>query len=147
MLQPVRQSSDITPAQMALLRDADPDDSKIAAYLARGEVWVSPDKSAIAVIQARDDNIYEIMNIALLPDMRGQGRGKTFLAGLIAMVKARGGRAVDIGTGNSSLDQLALYQKAGFRITGIVAGYFGYPEPIIENGIACRDMVRLRATF
>ena len=148
MLQPVRQSSDITPAQMALLRDADPDDSKIAAYLARGEVWVSPDKSAIAVIQARDDNIYEIMNIALLQDMRGQGRGKAFLAGLIAMVKARGGRAVDIGTGNSSLDQLALYQKAGFRITGIVAGYFdGYPEPIIENGIACRDMVRLRATF
>ena len=61
------------------------------------------------------------------------------------MLKARGARAVEIGTGNSSLDQLALYQKLGFRTTGIVAGFLDdYPEPIVENGIACRDMVRLR---
>ena len=61
------------------------------------------------------------------------------------MLKARWGCAVEIGTGNSSLDQLALYQKLGFRITGIVAGFFyDYPKPIVENGIACRDMVRLR---
>ena len=61
------------------------------------------------------------------------------------MLKTRVACAVEIRTSNSSLDQLALYQKLGFRITGIVAGFFDdYPEPIVENGIACRDMVRLR---
>ena len=73
------------------------------------------------------------------------GGGNTFLQGLIAMLNVGGARALDIGTGNSSLDQLALYQKLGFRITGIVADFFDdYPEPFVENGIACRDMVRLQ---
>ena len=75
--------------------------------------------------------------------MRGQGHGKGFLQGLIAMLKASGAGTVDIGTGNFSHDQLALYQKLGFRITSIAAGFFDdYPEPIVENGIACRDVVR-----
>ncbi len=130
---------------MALLHAADPDARKIAAYLASGEVWVDAQGAAIAIIQPHSPDVFEIMNIALAEHMRGQGHGKAFSQGFIAMLKARGARAVKIGTGNSSLDQLALYQKLGFRITVIVAGFFDdYPEPIVENGIACRDMVRLR---
>jgi|MDTB01.2.fsa_nt_gb ribosomal protein S18 acetylase RimI-like enzyme len=143
--EPRRHEGDISHAHMALLREADPDDGKIAAYLASGEVWVSAQGDAIAIIQQQDGGVFEIMNIALEQRLRGQGHGKAFLLGLVAMIKARGGKAVEIGTGNSSLDQLALYQKAGFRIIGIVRGFFDtYPEPIVENGIACRDMVRLR---
>ena len=146
--EPRRHEGDMTPAQMALLREADPDDSKIAAYLASGEVWVGAQSAAIAIIQRQEGGVFEIMNIALAEHMRGQGHGKAFLLGLLAMLKARGARAVEIGTGNSSLDQLALYQKLGFRITGIVAGFFDdYPEPIVENGIACRDLVRLRVAL
>lgn len=39
----------------------------------------------------------------------------------------------------------ALYQKCGFRIVGIDRDFFTdhYPEPIYENGIWCRDMIRL----
>lgn len=50
-----------------------------------------------------------------------------------------------VGTGNSSFDQLALYQKCGFRMKGIIEDYFieHYEEPIFENGIQCRDMIRL----
>jgi ribosomal protein S18 acetylase RimI-like enzyme len=130
---------------MALLHAADPDARKIAAYLASGEVWVDALGAAIAIIQPHSPDVFEIMNIALAEHMRGQGNGKAFLQGFIAMLKARVARAVEIGTGNSSLDQLALYQKLGFGITGIVAGFFDdYPEPIVENGIAFRDMVRLR---
>ena len=143
--EPRRHEGDISPAQMALLRAADPDACKIAAYLASGEVWVDAQGAAIAIIQPHSMDVFEIMNIALAEQMRGQGHGKADLRGLIAMLKALGAREVEIGTGNSSLDQLALYQKLGFRITGIVAGFFDdYPEPIVENGIACRDMVRLR---
>jgi ribosomal protein S18 acetylase RimI-like enzyme len=52
---------------------------------------------------------------------------------------------LEVGTGNSSIGQLALYQKCGFRITGIDYNYFirHYDEPIFENGIPCRDMIRL----
>jgi hypothetical protein len=54
-------------------------------------------------------------------------------------------KALWVGTGNSSLSQLALYQKCGFRIREIESGFFeSYPEPIVENGIRCIDMVRLR---
>ena len=37
------------------------------------------------------------------------------------------------------------YQKAGFRITGVIPNFFkdNYDEEIIENGIPCRDMIRL----
>ena len=85
------------------------------------------------------------MNIALAERMRGQWRGKAFLQGLIAMSKAREARAVEIGTGNSNLDWLSPYHKLGFRITGIVRGFFDdYPEQIVKNGIACRDIAHLR---
>ena len=56
---------------------------------------------------------------------------------------------VEVGTGNSSLDALAFYQRAGFRIVGVIPDFFvdNYPEPIVENGIRCIDMVRLRLTL
>lgn len=56
-----------------------------------------------------------------------------------------GFETVEIGTGNSSIDQLAFYQKCGFRIAAIDPDFFirHYPEPIFENGIQCRDMIRL----
>ncbi len=52
---------------------------------------------------------------------------------------------MEIGTGNSSVNQLSLYQKCGFRITGIEHDYFTkhYEEEIVENGLLCRDMIRL----
>ena len=50
-----------------------------------------------------------------------------------------------VGTGNSSLRQLSFYQKAGFRISGIIPDYFiGDDPPVFENGIRCIDMIRLR---
>ncbi|RIO99278.1 GNAT family N-acetyltransferase, partial [Staphylococcus gallinarum] len=48
-------------------------------------------------------------------------------------------------TGNSSIGQLAFYQKAGFRIVAVEMNYFvnNYEDPIYENGILCRDLIRL----
>ncbi|MGX8177137.1 GNAT family N-acetyltransferase [Exiguobacterium artemiae] len=54
-------------------------------------------------------------------------------------------QTIEIGTGNSSIGQLALYQKCGFRIVGVDLNFFlrHYEEDIIENGIRCTDMIRL----
>jgi hypothetical protein len=59
--------------------------------------------------------------------------------------KRNGYKTIEVGTGNSSIGQLALYQKCGFRITGIDRDFFirHYEEDIFENDIQCRDMVRL----
>ncbi|MNP84355.1 putative N-acetyltransferase YvbK [compost metagenome] len=56
-----------------------------------------------------------------------------------------GAKTIEVGTGNSSVGQLALYQKCGFRITGIDRDFFirHYSEEIVENGIKVVDMIRL----
>ncbi len=56
-----------------------------------------------------------------------------------------GYKTLEVCTGNSSIGQLALYQKCGFRMSGIERDFFikHYHEPIFENGIQCRDRVRL----
>jgi len=63
----------------------------------------------------------------------------------MAALAAEGYRRMSLGTGNASLDQLAFYQKAGFRIAGVIPDHFvlNYPEVIAENGIVCHDMIRL----
>lgn len=59
--------------------------------------------------------------------------------------RAKGWRELHIGTGNSSIGQLALYQKCGFRIYSVVKDFFTdkYEGKIHENGIWCRDMIWL----
>lgn len=47
-----------------------------------------------------------------------------------------------VGTANSSIGNLAFYQKVGFRITEVKKDFFSkYPEPIFENGIQALDMI------
>jgi len=71
--------------------------------------------------------------------------GKFLLKDAIERASTFGAKTLDIGTANSSIFQLALYQKVGFRVTGIDRDFFirHYDEPIYENGIQCLDMVRL----
>ncbi|MNP68178.1 putative N-acetyltransferase YvbK [compost metagenome] len=63
----------------------------------------------------------------------------------IKAARKMGGKTVEIGTGNSSLHQLKLYQRCGFRIVGVDRDFFirHYDEEIIEDGIRCVDMIRL----
>ncbi|WP_328515413.1 hypothetical protein [Halobacillus yeomjeoni] len=50
-----------------------------------------------------------------------------------------------VGTSNSSLDNIAFYQKAGFRFHKINKDFFlRYPSPIVEFGIQALDMVVFR---
>lgn len=87
----------------------------------------------------------EIMNVAVYEKQQGQGIGKQIIFHAIETAKQHNMHTLKIGTGNSSVGQLALYQKCGFRIVGIEQNYFikHYDEPIAENGIQCRDMIRL----
>jgi ribosomal protein S18 acetylase RimI-like enzyme len=99
----------------------------------------------VYVLARKDVHRFELMNIAVREDCRGIGLGRRLLGHAIGLAEAKGGRVVDVGTGNSSFEALAFYQRAGFRIVGVIPDFFtdNYPEPIVEDGIRCRDMVRL----
>jgi len=131
-----------------LLLEADPSKERVQAYLDSGAVVGMFEGDSIVgvfVLTTLAEDTIELMNIAVHPDYRGHGFGKMLLAEAIRRSRAAGATQIEVGTGNSSLDQMAFYQKAGFRIAGVDRDFFvrNYPEPIEENGIPCRDMVRL----
>lgn len=108
------------PLELLLL--ADPSESLVNGYLRRGLCCVAEvDNSIIGVyvvLQTRPETV-EIVNIAVDENKHGQGIGKQLLNHAIQNAKLLGAKTIEIGTGNSSVGQLALYQKCGFRITGI----------------------------
>lgn len=87
----------------------------------------------------------ELIYIAIDPSRRGSGFGKAALVWLIEEARRRNVASVIVGTGNAGLDQIAFYQKAGFRIDSVRRDYFDYfHEPVYEYGIQLRDMLMMR---
>ena len=76
---------------------------------------------------------------------QGKGIGSGLLRHAVTVARASGFERLVIGAGNSSIRQLALYQKAGFELFRIERDFFvrNYPEPIFEYGIRCKHLVVL----
>lgn len=132
-----------------LLLQADPSKKLIQQYLERGKCYIGEEGGEIVgifvLLSTRPETV-ELVNIAIEEHYRGKGFGKALVIGAINIAKEQGYKVIELGTGNSSIDQLALYQKCGFRIVGVDIDFFTahYEEEIIENGISCIDMIRLR---
>ncbi|WNF21213.1 GNAT family N-acetyltransferase [Mesobacillus jeotgali] len=132
-----------------LLLMADPSKALVSRYLDEGLCYVTESENGetigVIVLVPVSDHIIEIMNLAVDESHQGKGLGTLLLKHGIQTSAENGYDTIEIGTGNSSINQLALYQKVGFRITGIEHDFFirNYEEPIFENGIQCRDMIRL----
>ncbi|MGH0430088.1 GNAT family N-acetyltransferase [Bacillus hominis] len=141
-----RISKEAIPKSLLLL--ADPSERQIDAYVQRGFTYIAKQEERIigvyVLLETRPKTM-EIMNIAVVEHMQGKGIGKGLLLHAIEKAKEYNMYKLEVGTGNSSISQLALYQKCGFRIFSIDFDYFSkhYEEEIIENGIVCRDMIRL----
>ncbi|MCA1753150.1 MAG: GNAT family N-acetyltransferase [Spirochaeta sp.] len=132
-----------------LLLDADPSRKMVNNWLARGVCVGMYDEGLLVgefVLAWIGDDRAELANIAVRPDRRGQGIAKGLIQECVRRARSGGARTLEVGTGNAGIGQLALYQKCGFRIVGIDLDFFvrNYEEPIEENGIPCRDMIRLR---
>ncbi|WP_367897635.1 GNAT family N-acetyltransferase [Leptospira sp. WS58.C1] len=145
-------SSDETPP-MDLLLLADPDQEIILSYLDRSSVFLMESEKGeligVYLLLPTRPHTVEIVNIAVSEKFQGQGFGKKLLAHASETARSQGFLTLEIGTGNSSIAQLGLYQKSGFSISGIDFGFFlrNYPDPIWENGIQCKDMIRLSRHF
>lgn len=137
---------------MDLLLLADPSKEKVLTYVQSGSCYAAfheEDVIGVYVLTPLSQHTVEIMNVAVKESWQGRGIGKQLIHHAIAEAKVAGFQSIEIGTGNSSIQQLALYQKCGFRIASIDHDFFlkHYDEPIYENGIQCMDMVRLSLTF
>jgi GNAT superfamily N-acetyltransferase len=97
-----------------------------------------------ATMQWRNDPC-EIMELAVAPERQGQGIGRQIVAWLVGEARQRGKTAVLVGTANASIDNIAFYQRCGFRMDQVRKDYFWYyREAHYENGIQIRDMLVFR---
>ncbi|NEY73621.1 GNAT family N-acetyltransferase [Bacillus mesophilus] len=133
---------------LSLLLLADPSREMVEDYTRRGVTYIAEilgNVIGVYVIVPLEHDTIELKNVAIDERLQGQGLGKLLVHHSIEEARGLGYQKIEVGTGNSSISQLALYQKCGFRIDSIEKDFFikHYKEVIVENGIQCRDMVRL----
>jgi len=138
-----------TDAPMDLLLLADPSEELVKSYLEKGICYTAQIKDetvGVVLIMETEPHTIEVMNLAVKEELQNNGIGKHLLLYVIEEIKKGNTKTIEIGTGNPGVVQMLLYQKCGFRIVGIDFDFFRrtHPEPIYENGIECRDMIRMR---
>ncbi|CAI9395377.1 putative N-acetyltransferase YvbK [Bacillus sp. T2.9-1] len=131
-----------------LLLTADPSEFLVNEYLKKGLCYIAEEKGQLigvyVLLPIKEESI-ELINLAVAEIYQGKGFGKKLIMHAIEEARQLGYKVMRVGTGNSSIGQLALYQKCGFRINRIDKDFFliNYEEEIYENGIQCVDMIRL----
>lgn len=138
-------------APMFLLLEADPSEEKVKSYLKKSHCFVGElDEKIVGVfvLQPINEQIIELLNIAVDPKYQGKGIGEKLLHQAIETAKKLKAERLELGTGTFGY-QLAFYQKAGFRVDSIDKDFFlkNYTEPIFEKGIQHKDMLRLAMTL
>jgi ribosomal protein S18 acetylase RimI-like enzyme len=138
-----------TSQRYQLLLDADPSKKLIDAYLPRSiclEAYEQDTMAGVVILLPTLPGTIEIVNLAVVPELRNKGIGQALIDYSIKWAKERCYQVIEIGTGSTSFAQLYLYQKCGFRMVSIDTDFFvkHYSEPITENNLTLKDMVRLR---
>lgn len=138
----------LTSKHWKLLLLADPSREIVESYIKKGKIYITKEKQRIVgilVLVEISPNEMEIKNLAVDPNEQGKGYGKNLIQFAISKSKMLGYKRLLICTGNSSIHQLALYQSCGFVIVDTILDFFvqNYEEEIWENGIQCKDLIKL----
>lgn len=143
----IEETNDLIPTGLLLL--SDPSEEVISEYVNLSIRFIAKINSkivgAMLMLKTRPKTI-EIMNISVYEEYQNKGIGRKLIMKAIEYAKEHKIKALEIGTGNPGVVQMMLYQKCGFRIVGVELDYFrkNHDEKIFENGIECRDMIRMR---
>lgn len=145
IIRPLRVGEEI-PFELLLL--ADPSRALIEAYLPSADLYLADWEGQTIgayVLCPLDEQRAEIKNIAVAEAWQGRGLGQILLKHAEKVARAKGFDTLLIGTANSSIGQLYLYQKMGFEMLEIRKGFFleNYAVELWENGLRVRDMVVL----
>ncbi len=134
-------------APMELLLEADPSAEKVLAYLVESRcfvAWLDGVVVGVYVVKETAAAVCELMNISGAPSFQRRGIGTALLEHAVIHARESGARCLEVGTATFGY-YLAFYQRAGFRVEAIAKNFFldHYPEPLYENGVQHRDMLRL----
>ena len=128
-----------------LLLLADEQENMIDKYLERGDMFVFDDNGVKAecVVTKEEDGIYELKNIAVLPDFQRCGYGKKLIWFLFSYYK--GCNTMLVGTGDSQ-GILNFYRSCGFVESHRIKNLFidNYDQPMFEKGEQLIDMIYLK---
>lgn len=132
-------------AYMDLLLLADEQESMIDKYLERGEMFVLNDNGVKAecVITKEADGMYELKNIAVMPDCQRKGYGKKMIDFLFSYYDDC--NTMLVGTGDVP-SALSFYHKCGFMESHRIKNFFtdNYAHLMFEDGKQLVDMVYLK---
>ena len=136
---------------MSMLLHADPSEKCIDRYLPGSKcfgVFVEDELVGVCVANLNDNDKWEIFNVVVIPEKQKQGFGKQLLEFVISYFEKIGATSLELGTGTFGY-QLLFYQRSGFRVESIRKNFFidNYPEPIYEEGIQLKDMLRLSIKY
>lgn len=132
-----------------LLYLADESVKAVADYMPRSNCYVATIEDKIigeyVLLPTRPFTV-ELVNVAVDENWQGKGVGKQLVLHAIDIARKQGYQIIEVGTGNAGIGQLALYQKCGFSIYGVDIDFFKRycPHPIVENGIPCLHMIRMK---
>ena len=127
---------------------ADPSKKIIDEYLKLSDIFLAKlngETIGVIVLYPLPDDKVEIKNIAVKPEYQGSGIGSFMIKHMLVIAAKKNRKSILIGTANSSIRQLYLYQKLGFEISALKMNFFTdhYAEHIFENGIQAKHMVVL----
>lgn len=130
---------------LTLLLLADESERMVDKYLERGEMFVLEDNGVKAecVVTKEEEGVYELKNIAVVPDCWRKGYGRSLIAFLFSHYADC--KTMYVGTGDS-LCTLSFYKSCGFQESHRVKNFFvdNYDHLMFEDGVQLVDMVYLK---
>lgn len=132
---------------LQLLLEGDPSERSIETYLNDFWCFAAKRNSQIlgaCIAKSIGERIAEIFNISVYPAFQQQGIGSDILHYVLSELAEKQISRVELGTGTFGY-QLTYYQRFSFRVNSVIKDHFlvNYPDPIYENGIQHKDMLRL----
>lgn len=128
-----------------LLLLADEQEDMIDKYLERGEMFVLDDDGVKAecVVTKEGDGVYELKNIAVLPECHRQGYGKRLIEFLLS--EFTDCKTMFVGTGDVP-SMLNFYTSCGFVESHRKKNFFtdNVDHPMFEDGVQLVDMLYLK---
>ena len=128
-----------------LLLLADESEDMIDKYLERGEMFILENDGVKGecVVTKEADGVYEIKNIAVLPECQRNGYGKSMID--FVFFYYTDCQTMLVGTGDVP-SALSFYQKCGFTESHRINNFFteNYDHPMFEDGKQLVDMVYLK---
>lgn len=141
----IQKVTDNKKAYIDLLLLADEQEDMIDKYLECGEMFVlhNDGVKAECVITKESEGIYELKNIAVMPNCQRKGYGKRMIDFLLAHYTDC--KTLLVGTGDVP-SALRFYHKCGFIESHRIKNFFtdNYDHPMFEDGKQLVDMVYLK---